>query len=101
MFYRGSALNPNRIPYVSVVSLFGRVEIISGRPRPQLSFLGHGRFEQIRVRCIRYPGRVRRITTVSRPEISVRYRHDDGAVLFAHRSDRVRIVRVGQVFLKV
>lgn len=49
---------------------------------------------------VRDPGRVRRVTTVSRTEIGVRSRHDDGAVFFAHRRDRVRVVRIGQMLLE-
>jgi len=47
-----------KVPYISVVSLIGWVEIVSGRPRPELPLLGHWWFEQIRVRRVRNSGRV-------------------------------------------
>lgn len=91
----------NTLSYVSVVSsLFGRNEVISGRPRSKLPLLGHGRFEQVRVWRVRYSGRVRRVTAVPRTEIRIRYRYDYCTVFFTHGSHCVRIVRVWQMFLK-
>jgi hypothetical protein len=37
---------------------------------------------------------------MSRPEVSVRYRHDDCAVLLTHWSYCVRIVRIRQMLLE-
>jgi len=59
------------IPYISVISLIGWVEIVSGRPRPQLPLLGHGWFEQVRVRRVRYSGCVGGVTAVPRTEVRV------------------------------
>lgn len=98
--YRNRPKGVTKMTYVSVVSVVGRLKIIPGRPRPQLSLFGHRWFEEVRVRRVRNPRRVRRVTAVSRTEIRIRHRHDDGAVLFAHWGDCVGIVRIGQMFLK-
>lgn len=87
--------------YVSMVSLIRWIEVVSGRPRPQLPLFGHRRFEQIRMRRIRNSGRVWRVTAVPRTEVRVWHGYDDGTVLLTHGRHCVWVVGIRQMFLKV
>lgn len=73
----------------------------------QLALLGH-RFprvryaaDQIAVRRVRQAWSVRRVRRMPGPKIRVVDGHNDRAVLLGHRRDRVRVIRVRQVFLGV
>lgn len=86
------------------------VSIDGGRPDrsdPQLALLGH-RFagvrqsaDQVAVGRVREPRGVRGVRRVPRAKIRIVTGHHDDTVLLGHRRDRVRVVRVRQVFLRV
>lgn len=102
--------------------------LVTRRAAAQLLLLGA---EQVAVRCVRdarLMGRVRRVPrsgfhwttnkeyytmlyrqrhisarrlTLARTQISIVHRHDDGSVLLGHGRDRIRVVRIRQMFLGV
>lgn len=77
------------------------------RSDPQLALLGH-RFarvrypaDQIAVGRVRQAWGVRRVRGMPGPKVRVVDGHDDRPVLLGHGGDRVRVVRVRQMFLGV